>query len=139
MIAFTLAALLLWPVPPMIPTLGSGTPYHAPAASVTQTTLPTTGWATFYNPGVFERVLKVRGLTADGCPDCIGYAALLWPGDMGRTVCINGYGPLWVVDVAANHHRPGLIAKGWIVDIDPDSWQVLNYPNAPTLTTVSEC
>lgn len=107
------------------------------------TTLPATGLATYYSPGVFEKVIKNQlrygNIQPDACPDCVGYAALLWPADVGRVVCVNGYGPLLVVDNASNAHRPGLIARGWIVDIQWEVWQELGFPNAPTLITVAEC
>jgi hypothetical protein len=134
-----LAALFLWPVPPLGPTLGSGTPYHNVVANqATMTALPATGLATYYSPGVFERVLAVRGIAPDACPDCDGWAAMLHAGDMGRVVCVEGL-RLLVVDVAADHHRPGLIAKGWVIDIQWEVWQALGYPNAPTPVTVTEC
>jgi len=134
-----LAVLLLFPVPPLGPTLGSGTPNRAPVASAAmRTTLPATGLATYYNAGVFERVLAVRGIAEDACPDCDGYAAMLYVGDLGRVVCVGDL-RLLVVDVAADHHRAGLIADGWIVDLQWEVWQALGYPNAPTMTTVSEC
>ncbi len=80
------------------------------------TTLPAQGLATYYSPGVFERVIANRErwgqINRDDCPQCIGYAAMLQPADLGRTVCVDGHGPLLVVDMAAKHHRAGLIAKG---------------------------
>lgn len=143
MIPIILAILLAFPMPPLGATLGSSNvqkPHNASVVSEMEITeLPAVGLATYYNPGVFETVLRNRGIAPDACADCIGWAALLWPGDMSRTVCVNGYGPLLVVDIAAAHHRAGLIAKNWIVDIDPDSWRELGFPNAPTLTTVTNC
>ncbi len=64
---------------------------------------------------------------------------MLQPADLGRTVCVDGHGPLLVVDMAAAHHRPGLIAKGWIIDLDWPVWDALGYPNRPTTVTVEEC
>ena len=137
-----LAALLVWPVPPLGATLGDGTPtpYHSTvsATATQQTILPAIGLATYYNSGVFEKVLAVRGLPADGCPDCDGYAALLWPEDLGRFVCVQGL-RLWVVDSAAEHHGQALIEKGWIVDLDRETWRTLGFPDTPTLVFVTEC
>lgn len=144
MTALLLACLIALPLPPLGATLGSGTSYRSVVASTaTRTELPATGLATYYNSGVFEVVVRNQiangSIQPDACPQCIGFAALLWPGDLGRTVCVNGYGPLWVVDNAADHHRAGLQRGGWIVDIDPETWAELGFLNAPTLTTVSEC
>lgn len=133
-----LAALLSFPIPPIGATLGT-TPYHAPVSSAaTRTELPATGLATYYAPGVFQRVLATRGISPDACPDCDGFAAMLWPADLGRIVCIEGL-RLLVVDVAASHHRQALIERDWVADIDPDAWDALGWPNAPVLTTVTSC
>jgi hypothetical protein len=146
-IPFFLAVLLAFPVPPVGATLGTSqqAPEPTPAVMekeqvVQETLFPATGLATYYNPGVFEIVLKTRGLSPDGCPECVGYAAMLWEEDMGKTVCVDGYGPLWVVDVAAPQHRAARIAQGWIIDVDPDTFhQEMGWPNAPTMTTVEDC
>ncbi len=146
-ITWILAILLAFPVPPIGPTLGT-TPTQTPEPTLvvmtkeqsgTQTVFPARGLATYYNPGVFEIVLDTRSLPVDGCPECVGYAAMLWPDDMGKKVCVDGYGPLWVVDVAAPQHRPARIADGWIIDVDPDTFWKMGWPNAPTMTTVEEC
>lgn len=141
MIPILLAALLAFPLPPMIPTLGSGTP--TPVISKMETTqLPASGLATFYSAGVFERVVKNQiangSIQPDACPQCVGWAAMLWPGDVGRVVCVEGL-RLWVVDVAAAHHRAGLQRRGWVIDIDRASWLALGQLDTPTLTTVEEC
>ncbi len=141
MIHIILAALLAFPLPPLGATMGS-TPYYAPVSTTaTRTELPATGLATFYNPGVFQQVLATRGLPADACTSQghVGCVAMLHEADQGRTVCINGYGPLLVVDSAASHHRDALVAKGWVIDIDPDAWDALGFPAAPTSVTVTSC
>lgn len=107
------------------------------------TTLPATGLATYYSPGIFERVVANRErwgqIDEDACPECIGYAAMLHAADLGRVICVDGFGPLLVVDMAAAHHRAGLIAKGWIVDLDWPIWEALGYPNRPVTVKVEEC
>lgn len=107
------------------------------------TQLPASGLATYYNPGIFEQVIANRErwgqINRDDCPKCVGYAALLWPADLGRMVCVDGFGPLLVVDMAAAHHRAGLIAKGWVIDLDWPVWEALGYPNRPAIVTVEVC
>jgi len=63
---------------------------------------------------------------------------MLYVGDLGRVVCVGDL-RLLVVDVAADHHRAGLIADGWLIDIDPETWEKLGFPNAPTLVEVTKC
>lgn len=133
-----LAALLSFPIPPLGATMGT-TPYHAPIPNAaTRTELPATGLATYYAEGVFQRVLTTRGIQPDACPDCDGFAAMLLPGDMGRVVCIEGL-HLLVVDVAASHHREALVVKGWLIDVDRETWLALGWQDTPTLTTVTSC
>ena len=110
-----------------------------------QTALPITGYATYYNPGIMEKVVVNRerwGQLPD-CEDCVGYVAMLWPGDLGRTVCVNAgtgiYGPYQVADVAAGHHRSELIKKDWVLDADRPLWLDWKFKNTPTLVTVQEC
>ena len=136
-----LAALIAFPIPPLGATLDSSMP--APVISEMETTqLPASGLATYYAEGVFETVIRNQiaygNIQPGDCPQCVGYAAMLWPDDVGRTVCVQGL-RLLVVDVAAGHHRAGLIAKGWVIDLQWEVWQALGYPNAPTKTTVTEC
>lgn len=140
MTAFALAFLLAFaPVPPLGATLGSGTP---PIPKIERTQLPATGLATYYNAGIFERVVRNQvangSLRPDACPDCVGYAALLWPSDVGRVVCVQGL-RLLVVDNAADAHRPGLIKRDWLIDVDRATWLRLGWKDTPTLTTVAEC
>lgn len=119
-------------------------PYHSDVSSTATrtTTLPAVGYATYYSPGIFEKVVKNQlrwgAIQADGCPDCDGYAAMLWPSDVGRVVCVEGL-RLWVVDNAADKHRAGLIKRGWLIDVDRQTWAALGFPNAPTMVSVTDC
>lgn len=78
-------------------------------------------------------------IAPDECPECVGYAAMLYPSDIGRRVCVNGYGPLLVVDTAAAHHRQKLIDSGWVIDLDKTIWDSLGFPERPVAVTVEEC
>ena len=144
------------PTPPLGATMGTGriqpvTQTIAVAgdsggSGATTTQLPATGWATYYGrgifPGVVERQIGWSNIQPDTCPDCLGYAAMLWPGDLDRIVCIVEGGRvyrLWVVDSAAGHHRQALIADGWLIDLQRSVWDELGFWNAPTLVTVTEC
>lgn len=110
-------------------------------------TPPVTGWATYYNPGVMQQVVENRiawgQIASDECPDCVGYAAMLYPSDLGRTVCVTEsgrtFGPFLVVDAAAGHHRAKLIADGWIIDLDRPIWDAMGLPEKPTIVTVEDC
>ena len=149
MTALILAALLLWPVPPLGATLGSGTPYRVPVASVaTRTELPATGLATFYSENIMDGVLSNRirwGHIQPGqCPHCRGYVALLWPADIGREICtnVNGvvFGPYLVIDSASQRDRPGLLSDGWVLDADNSVWfDQWKLPRNPTIITITEC
>jgi hypothetical protein len=85
------------------------------------------GSATFYAPGVMERVVANR-LTwgqVEPCVECVGYVALLEPGWIGQRVWLRrsgqpDEGPFLVVDCAAAGHREALRQRGWAVDVD---WQ----------------
>lgn len=135
MLSLFLAIALLLPVPPLGPTLGS--------SHVTMTQLPATGLATYYSDGLFPQVVRNQirngNIQPNACPECLGYAAMLWPGDLGRAVCVNDYGPLEVVDSAAGHHRQSLIDKGWVIDLQWNVWQELGFPNDEVLVTVTDC
>jgi len=104
------------------------------------TILPATGLATYYNPGIFQQVVvnRERWGQVPECPECDGYAAMLLPADLGRVVCVEGL-RLLVVDVAAAHHRGGLVAKGWIIDLDWPVWEALGYPRRPVTVKVEVC
>lgn len=90
-----------------------------------QSPLPVQGLAMYYNPGIFQRVLKKQIAWGDvtECDECIGMVALLREGDMDRRVWLQrpGHppeGPFWVVDQAAPHDVPGLVRRNWVVDVD---------------------
>jgi len=150
MTTLILAVALLLPPFPGVPTLSVSVP--APIVQTEThggTRLPATGWATYYGDGIFEQVLanqlRYDNIQPDTCPACVGNAAMLWPEDLDRIVCLltedgREYGPLWVVDSAASQHRQALIDSGWVVDLEKRVHQdVLGLPNAPTLVTVTGC
>lgn len=157
MITLILAATLSLPIQPLVPTLGTGgiqQPIQQESAVAgdldgsggQMTQLPATGKATYYNdglfPGVVERQIGWGNIEPDTCPDCDGYAAMLWPDDLDRVVCVEANGRvfrLWVVDSAAGHHRQGLIDDGWIIDIQRSVWLDMGFWNAPVTVTVEEC
>lgn len=150
---------LPFPAPPLTPTLGIGrimpVAQSKPAEAATGglgTKLPVTGFATYYGKGIFPKVVANRirwgHITEDQCPECIGYAAMLWPNDIGRVVCIEIddavtgtwlFGPLLVVDSAAAHHRKTLIDGDWVIDLDYPLWKALRFWNAPTQVIVKDC
>ena len=88
--------------------------------------LLTAGDASYYNPGVMERVLDYR--LARGqvlpCAECVGYVALLDPQHIGRLVWLDFggvggiEGPYLVVDCAQAEHRAGLRKRGRAVEVD---------------------
>ena len=91
-------------------------------------TLPISGYAMYYNAGVMQEVFYNR--LAMGhvsiCNECIGLVALLRAGDLNRRVWLQWEdgkveGPFLVVDVAAAHHVPSLLARNWVVDVDYDT------------------
>lgn len=43
------------------------------------------------------------------------------------------------MDMAAAHHRAGLIAKGWLIDVDRATWLALGWQDTPTAVTVAAC
>ena len=150
MIPLILAVALLLPAFPGVPTLGVPVTVEAPIArqAVGGTLLPARGWATYYGEGLFAGVvrnqLRYANIQPDTCPQCKGYAAMLWPEDIDRVVCLltedgREFGPLWVVDVAAGHHRQALIDGGWVIDLQWKVWQELGFWNGPTMVTVKDC
>lgn len=102
-----------------------------------------TGTATYYADGVFPTVAANRAMTLpESCPECIGYVSLLQCDDIGRRICIsNGIewvGPLLNVDCAAEHHRPRLVRRGWVADLDywlAERWQMAG----PITVSVAAC
>jgi hypothetical protein len=92
------------------------------------TPLPIEGLAMYYNPGVMDQVVEYRERMGeiDGCPECVGFAALLRAGDLNRKIWIQWEdgtveGPFLVADVAARHHVDMLIRRGWAVDVDNET------------------
>lgn len=90
-----------------------------------QSPLPVRGRAMYYNPGIMSEVLSYRLQLnqVQACGDCVGYAALLRAGDINRKVWLQWEdgtveGPFLVIDVAARHHVPSLLARNWVVDVD---------------------
>jgi hypothetical protein len=89
------------------------------------------GVAKFYATDVMERQLDYRSFTigdqpCDGCrascPKCLDGVALLTPDWIGKQVFLQRpdgplEGPFIVADCATDHHRPALLAHGWIVDV----------------------
>ena len=79
----------------------------------------------YYNPGIMPEVLSYRLQLkqVEVCGDCVGYVALLRAGDLNRKVWLQWddgtvEGPFLVIDVAARHHVPSLLARSWVVDVD---------------------
>lgn len=94
-------------------------PYHAPSA------LPVHGRAMYYNPGIMERVLEYRMQTGrvQPCDECIGFAAMIRYGDLGRKVWIQladstVEGPFLVIDAADVKHVYALLERNWVIDVD---------------------
>jgi hypothetical protein len=86
--------------------------------------LLTSGDASYYAPGVFDRVAEYnigRG-KIQPCERCIGYVALLDAEDMGRLVWLDWGavidGPYLVADCAQEKHRQALAQRGRIVEVD---------------------
>jgi hypothetical protein len=115
----SLAALCTWP------TASYAGPAYPPTYW-TQTTLPRTGTATYYAPGVMELVLRNRIAWGQVtiCPDCVGYVALLRAGDIGRKVWLayrgDVVGPVLVIDTATPWDFLR-IRDWWAVDV---SWEI---------------
>jgi hypothetical protein len=90
-----------------------------------QSPLPVRGRAMYYNPGIMTEVLSYRLQLkqVEDCGNCVGYVALLRAGDLNRRVWLQWNdgtveGPFLVIDVAARHHVPSLLARNWVVDVD---------------------
>jgi hypothetical protein len=89
-----------------------------------RTPLPQTGLATFYDPGLMEKVQDYRltGGDVDACPECVGSVALLRAGDIGRKVWLqppggDPVGPFLVVDCARRQDVQPLLDRNWVVDV----------------------
>lgn len=79
------------------------------------------GQATYYDPGLMERVWEARRGEITPCPECVGYAALLDEEDLGKQVWVtDGHewvGPLLVIDCASPRHRAMLRSREWVIDL----------------------
>jgi len=85
------------------------------------------GLATFYAPGVMERVADYRHLT-NACPECIGYAAMVEPAMIGQRIWITRAGqrpegPFLVVDCGQAEHRARQRQRGLVVEVDHQTAQ----------------
>ncbi len=122
-----------------------------------QTNFPETGEITRYGVGLFEQVWQNRVAWGQvtPCPECYtteGWQRLIATkrvGDINRRVCLNipsvgSYGPFLVADVARQDHAACLEGRGWVADLDYDSFvQIANSggysPNAPIFSvTIDE-
>jgi hypothetical protein len=88
---------------------------------------PLDGKATYFNPGIFERVAAYRTSIGqlDPCAECIGYVALAEAEHIGRKVWLQApgraiEGPMQVVDCGDRTNQQARKASGWVVDVD---WQ----------------
>lgn len=100
-----------------------------------QTPFPETGELTRYGVGLFEQVWQNRVAWGQvtPCPECYtseGWQRLIATkrvGDINRRVCLNvpsvgWYGPFLVADVARSDHAVCLEGRGWVADLDYDSF-----------------
>jgi len=141
-----LVIILGLPVPPLGPTM-EGIVRPPVVEHVNKTELPASGEATYYHDSVFSMVvrnqIKYGNIEPGTCEDCDGYAAMLWPGDLNRIVCVYTKGVmyrLWVVDSASGRDRPGLIDRGWVIDIQRSIWKEMGFWDAPVKNVVvKEC
>jgi hypothetical protein len=90
-----------------------------------QTPLPASGKAMYYNPGVMEKVVenRLKFKRIEICEECIGRVAMLRFGDVNRKVWLQFYGshlegPFHVTDTAATQHVGMLLARDWVLDVD---------------------
>ncbi len=90
-----------------------------------QTPLPASGKAMYYNPGIMEKVVenRLKFKRIELCEECIGRVAMLRYGDVNRKVWIQFYGshlegPFHVTDTAATQHVGMLLERNWILDVD---------------------
>lgn len=124
---------------PVTPVVSLSPPYSAASP------LPQVGRAMYYNPGVMGEVLayRLKRKQVDLCFDCVGYAALLRAGDLNRRIWLQWEdgevdGPFLVIDVAAHHHIPSLLARDWVVDVDYRSAQRRGMNRPLPVTVLAE-
>jgi hypothetical protein len=93
------------------------------------------GEATYYNPGIMERVrdYRLRAGQIARCADCVDSVALLECRHLGKKVWLRHpkgevVGPLQVVDCAARKHAPALRRRQWVADVSyqlgHDRWKM---------------
>jgi len=111
-----LLSLLLSPV-----AQGGDAPWQA------ATVLPARGQVTYYSPGLMEWVYeyRLRSEQVPVCdpPACVGYVAMMRPGDLGRKVWLKpagqvAEGPFLVVDYADQRNFAALWARGLVAEVD---------------------
>ncbi len=90
-----------------------------------QTPLPASGKAMYYNPGVMDKVQenRLKFKRIELCEECIGRVAMLRYGDVNRKVWLQFHGsqlegPFHVIDTAATQHVGMLLERNWILDVD---------------------
>lgn len=80
------------------------------------------GNATYYNDGIFERVWQYRQTYLPPCAECVGFAAMIDPADLGRKIWVTYHGetigPLYVIDCAEAKHRANRKARGDVVEVE---------------------
>ena len=87
------------------------------------TTLPASGHASYYNPGVMDIVWQNRLNTGrvGPCAECAGAIAMLREGDIGRKVWLEHkgevLGPFMVVDCAGPKHYARLVEKEEVAEL----------------------
>lgn len=108
-------------------------------------TVLVSGDATYYHPGIFERVVANRLAWGhiEPCAECIGYVALLDAESIGRRVWLQRpgepvEGPFLVADCAAAGHRAALRARGWVVDVDYETAQRWQMRGPVPVTVLTE-
>ncbi len=114
---------------------GGGEPEPLDPPWEDETPFPETGELTRYGVGLFEQVWQNRVAWGQvtPCPECYtseGWQRLIATkrvGDINRRVCLNvpnvgWYGPFLVADVARQDHAACLEGRGWVADLDYDSF-----------------
>lgn len=124
LVLILLLSLLLSPAP------AADSPWEA------ATQLPARGQVTFYAPGlmewVYEHRLRLAQVPVCDPPACVGYVAMLRPGDLGRQVWLKpagqaAEGPFLVVDYAAQRNFDALRTRGLVAEVDyatAQRWQM---------------
>jgi hypothetical protein len=109
-----------------------------------QTALPVTGRATYYVPGLMERVYKTRRQLGqvEPCPECVGMIAMLRVRDVGRRVwiAVDGavLGKFLVVDCASPADYERLVARGLVAEFSYEWAQRLGMKGPLTVTVLED-